>query len=128
MSFYVLDASALIALFHQEPGSDKVAQAIEDGAVLSTVNLAEVTSKLNELGTPDTLIQTAINVLELTIVDFNTELAYKVGLLRPLTKSAGLSLGDRACLALAQHLNLPVLTTDRVWKDLLPAVTVQLIR
>lgn len=124
----VLDASALIALFHQEPGSDKVAQAIEDGAVLSTVNLSEVASKLNELGTPETLIQTAINVLELTIVDFNTELAYKAGLLRPLTKSAGLSLGDRACLALAQHLHLPVLTTDRVWKDLLPAVTVQLIR
>jgi ribonuclease VapC len=124
----VLDASALIALFHQEPGSDKVAQAIEDGAVLSTVNLSEVASKLNELGTPETLIQTAINVLELTIVDFNTELAYKVGLLRPLTKSAGLSLGDRACLALAQHLNLPALTTDLVWKDLLPDVTVQLIR
>jgi ribonuclease VapC len=128
MSTCVLDASALIALFHQEPGSDKVAQAIEDGAVLSTVNLSEVASKLNELGTPETLIQAAINVLELTIVDFNTELAYKVGLLRPLTKSAGLSLGDRACLALAQHLNLPVLTTDRVWRDLIPGVKVQLIR
>jgi ribonuclease VapC len=128
MSSCVLDASALIALFHEEPGSDKVAQAIDDGAVLSTVNLSEVASKLNELGTPETLIQTAINVLELTLVDFNTELAYKVGLLRPLTKSAGLSLGDRACLALAQHLHLPALTTNRVWKDLLPDVTVQLIR
>jgi ribonuclease VapC len=128
MSSCVLDASALMALFHQEPGSDKVAQAIEDGAVLSTVNLAEVTSKLNELGTPEALIQTALNVLELTIVDFNAELAYKVGLLRPLTKSAGLSLGDRACLALAQHLNLPALTTDRVWRDLIPGVNVRVIR
>jgi PIN domain nuclease of toxin-antitoxin system len=128
MSSYVLDASALIALFHQEPGSDKVAQAIEDGAVLSTVNLSEVASKLIELGTPEALIQTAINLLELTIVDFDSELAYKVGLLRPITKNAGLSLGDRACLALAQHLHLPALTTDRVWKDLLPDVTVQLIR
>jgi len=128
MSSCVLDASALIALFHQEPGSDKVAQAIEEGAVLSTVNLSEVASKLNELGIPEALIQTSINVLELTIVDFNAELAYKVGLLRPLTENAGLSLGDRACLALAQHLNLPALTTDRVWKDLLPAITVQLIR
>ncbi len=128
MSSCVLDASALIALFHQEPGSDKVAQAIEEGAVLSTVNLSEVASKLNELGIPEALIQTSINVLELTIVDFNAELAYKVGLLRPLTENAGLSLGDRACLALAQHLNLPALTTDRVWKDLLPAVIVQLIR
>ena len=128
MSSYVLDASALIALFHQEPGSDKVAQAIEDGAVLSTVNLSEVASKLNELGTPEALIQTSINVLELTIVDFNAELAYKAGLLRLITKSAGLSLGDRACLALAQHLHLPVLTTDRIWKDLLPDVTIQLLR
>ena len=128
MSSCVLDASALIALFHQEPGSDKVAQAIEDGAVISTVNLSEVASKLTELGTPGALIQTAIDVLELTLVDFNAELALKAGFLRPLTKSAGLSLGDRACLALAQHLNLPALTSDRVWKDLLPTVIVQLIR
>jgi ribonuclease VapC len=128
MSSCVLDASALIALFHQEPGSDKVAQAIEDGAALSTLNLSEVASKLNEPGTPEALIQTAINVLELTIVDFNAELAYKVGLLRPLTKNAGLSLGDRACLALAQHLNLPALTTDRVWNGLIPGVNVQVIR
>ena len=128
MSSCVLDASALIALFHQEPGSDTVAQAIEDGAALSTVNLSEVASKLNELGTPEALIQTALNVLELTIVDFNAELAYKVGLLRPLTKNAGLSLGDRACLALAQHLNLPALTTDRVWKGIIPGVNVQVIR
>jgi len=128
MSSCVLDASALIALFNQESGSDKVAQAIEDGAVLSTINLSEVASKLNELGTPEAIIQTSINVLELTTVDFNAELAYKTGLLRPHTKIAGLSFGDRACLALAQHLNLPALTTDRVCKDLLPAVTVQLIR
>ena len=128
MSSCVLDASALIALFYQEPGNDKVAEAIEDGAVLSTVNLSEVASKLNELGTPEALIKTAINVLELTTVDFNAELAYKVGLLRPLTKNAGLSLEDRACLALAQHLHLPVLTTDRVWKDLIPGINVRVIR
>jgi len=128
MSSCVLDASALIALFHQEPGSDKVAQAIEDGSVLSAVNLSEVASKFNELGTPEALIQTAINVLELTLVDFNAELAYKVGLLRPLTKSADLSLGVRACLALAQHLNLHALTTDRVWNGLIPGVNVQVIR
>jgi len=128
MSSCVLDASALIALFHQEPGSDKVAQAIEEGAILSTVNLSEVASKLSELGIPDALIQTSINVLELTIFDFNAELAYKAGLLRLPTKSAGLSLGDRACLALAQHLHLPALTIDLAWKDLLPDVTVQLVR
>ena len=52
MSYYVLDASALMALLHEEPGSDKVANAVKNGAANSTVNLSEVASKLNELGTP----------------------------------------------------------------------------
>ncbi len=67
-------------------------------------------------------------MLELTIVDFNTELAYQAGLLSPLTKGAGLSLGDRACLALAQRLGLPALTADRAWKDLSLGIEVQVIR
>lgn len=128
MSSCVLDSSALIALFYREPGSDRVTQAIEDGAAISTVNLAEVASKLNDLGAPEAFIEEAVKVLELTIVDFNSELAYQVGLLRPLTKGAGLSLGDRACLALARHLNLPALTADQAWKDLLLGIEVQVIR
>ena len=60
MSNCVLDSSALIALFHQEPGSDKVTQAIEDGAAISTVNLAEVASKLNDLGAPEAFIEEAV--------------------------------------------------------------------
>jgi ribonuclease VapC len=128
MPHYVLDASALLALLHQEPGSDKVVQAIEDGAAISTVNLSEVASKFNDLGVPETVIEDAINALELTIVDFNAELAYKAGVLRPLTRHVGLSLGDRACIALAQHLDLPALTTDRAWEGLSLGITVQLIR
>jgi len=128
MPHYVLDASALLALLHQEPGSDKVVQAIEDGAAISTVNLSEVASKLNDLGVPEAVIEDAINALELTIVDFNVELAYKVGILRPLTRHVGLSLGDRACLALAQHLDLSALTTDHTWADLSLGITVQVIR
>ena len=128
MPNYVLDASALMALFQEEPGSDKVAQAVKDGAAISTVNLSEIASKLNELDTPQTLIQDAINALGLTIVDFNTELAYQVGLLRPLTRHLGLSLGDRACLALAQYLNLPALTCDRLWKNLSLGIAIEVIR
>jgi ribonuclease VapC len=128
MPHYVLDASALLTLLHQEPGSDKVVQAIEDGAAISTVNLSEVASKLNDLGAPEMVIQDAINALELTIVDFNAELAYKVGALRSLTRHTGLSLGDRACLALAQHLGLPALTSDRAWEALSLEITVQVIR
>jgi ribonuclease VapC len=128
MPNYVLDASALMALFQEESGSDKVAEAVKDGAAVSTVNLSEIASKLNELNTPQTLIQDAINALGLTIVDFNADLAYSVGLLRPLTRHLGLSLGDRACLALAQYLNLPALTSDRLWKNLSLGIAIEVIR
>ena len=128
MPYCVLDASAVMALFHREPGSDKVAQAVLNGAVISTVNLAEVASKLNDLGAPEAFIQDGIKALNLTIVDFNTALSYNVGLLRPLTRRAGHSLGVRACLALAQHLRLPALTTDRVWETLSLGIPVQVIR
>ncbi len=128
MSSYILDASALLVLLKGEPGSERVIEAIRDKAVISAVNFSEVVGKLCDGGMPEEDIHESLDPLELDIVEFDTELAYQAGLLRPLTKNVGLSLGDRACLALAQHLNLPVLTTDRVWKDLLPDVTVQLIR
>jgi ribonuclease VapC len=128
MSSYVLDASALLVLLKGEPGSKRVIEAITDGASISAVNFSEVVGKLRDGAMPEEAIHESLDSLELDIVEFDTVLAYKASLLRTLTKSAGLSLGDRACLALAQHLNLPVLTTDRVWKDLLPTVTVQLIR
>ncbi len=66
--------------------------------------------------------------LELDVVDFDIKHAYRAGMLRPLTRHAGLSLGDRTCLALALQLNLPALTTDRAWEDILLNVTVQVIR
>jgi len=128
MSYYVLDASALIALLHAEPRSEKVARAVEEGSAISTVNLAEVAAKLNDIGTPEAVIQDAINVLRLTVYDFTIEFAFTVGQFRPLTKQAGLSLGDRACLALAHHLHLPALTTDRVWEDLPIDVVVHVLR
>ena len=124
----VLDASALMALFQGESGSERVAEAIKEGAAISAVNLAEVVSKLYEQGTPEAIIKDVIDILPLTIVDFTAMFAYKVGALRPLTKQIGLSLGDRACLALASHLNLPAITTDRIWGTLSLDVAVQVIR
>ncbi|GAC1567575.1 MAG: PIN domain-containing protein [Ktedonobacteraceae bacterium] len=124
----VLDASALMALFQQEPGDEIVAQAIESGAAISTMNLSEVASRLNDLGVPEIFIKNAIQVLKLTIVDFNLDYAYKPSLLRSLTRRVGLSLGDRACLALAQQLNVPAVTADRVWEGVLPGIEVQIIR
>lgn len=128
MNSYVLDASALLALLKGESGSERVVEAITGGASISAVNFSEVVGKLRDGGMPEEAIHESLDPLELDIVQFDRKLAYRAGLLLPFTKKAGLSLGDRACLALAQHLNLPALTTDRIWNGLLPAVTVQLIR
>lgn len=128
MSSYVLDASALLTLLKNEAGSELVATMLEEGAIMSSVNLSEVVTKLTANGIPEDLIRTLLNALKIGIVDFDTHFAYETGLLFPLTKSAGLSLGDRACLALAKHLKLPAVTADRVWEKLSLDVTVHLIR
>jgi PIN domain nuclease of toxin-antitoxin system len=83
---------------------------------------------LNDSNAPEAFIRNAIDALKLTIIPFDIELAYQAGLLRSLTKQAGLSLGDRACLALAWRLKLPVLTTDKVWGKLSLGITIQVIR
>ncbi|HEY5005183.1 MAG TPA: type II toxin-antitoxin system VapC family toxin [Ktedonobacteraceae bacterium] len=124
----VLDASALLALLNGESRSEQVAGMIVEGAAISAVNLAEVVTKLSEIGMPEALIHEVLDSLGLEIIDFDFEQAYQVGLLRPLTRHAGLSLGDRACLALAKQLGLPALTTDRIWEHLAIGVIVQIIR
>jgi PIN domain nuclease of toxin-antitoxin system len=122
----VLDASAVLALLQDEPGSDRVLESLP-GALICSVNLSEVVAKLTELGMPETDIRVALS-LGLEVVAFDEALAYSAGALRPVTRSAGLSLGDRACLALARSRSLPALTTDRAWRDLDIDVTVEVIR
>lgn len=129
MSSCVLDASALMALLRNEPGADAVRQAISQGAAICTVNVSEVVAKLNEAGMPVDDIRQAIQSLGLTVADFNMDLAYQAGVLRAQTRHTrhiGLSLGDRACLALAIHLNLQVVTADRACAALSlgPSITV----
>jgi PIN domain nuclease of toxin-antitoxin system len=128
MSQFVLDASALLALLSREKGWEQVEQAIAGGAAISTVNVAEVVSKLSDAGMPETTIGQVLDLLGLEIVDFNRSQAHHTGMLRPHTKHLGLSLGDRACLALAGTRNLPALTTDRAWENLRLDVTIQMIR
>lgn len=127
MSEVVLDASALLALLNMEPGHEEIARIITHAAI-STVNLSEVAAKLSESSMPGEEIRNALEGLALEAHDFGRELAFQAGLLRPLTRSRGLSLGDRACLALGQQLNLPVLTTDRAWEGLDLEVEVRLVR
>jgi PIN domain nuclease of toxin-antitoxin system len=123
----VLDASALLALLNDEPGSDRVERALP-GAVMSAVNLSEVASKLADVKIPGPEIETTLMGFGLEIVPFDAPQALAAGLLRDQTRALGLSLGDRACLALGISRSLPVLTTDRSWTELELGVEVQAIR
>lgn len=129
MAAHILDASALIALLKAEPGADMVAAAIGD-ARMSTVNIAEVVSHFAHLGMPSAAIDAMLSALPITQIPADAALAHTAGHLRPLTASAGLSLGDRFCLALARHERLPAWTADRAWLDVAHnvGVAVQLIR
>lgn len=123
----VLDASALLALLNSEPGADLVTEALAEAAI-SSVNHSEVIAKLAEGGLPEPVIRQTLDGLGLEIVPFDVGQSYLAGLLRVATRPASLSLGDRACLALAQTLQLPVMTTDRSWSQLNLNVIVELIR
>lgn len=127
MSDVVLDASAVLALLQDEPGSDIVARSLP-GAALSAVNLSEVVAKLTELGLSEADVHAALQGLGLVIHSFEDEMAYATGLLRSRPKSLRLSLGDRAALALGRRLSALVLTTDRAWRGLHLGVKVKVIR
>ncbi|HEX5926743.1 MAG TPA: type II toxin-antitoxin system VapC family toxin [Baekduia sp.] len=123
MSSTVLDASALLAYLLGEPGADAVADAIAGGAVISTVNLGEVLSRVADRGddpadvvlrmTDRGLLDGAISVEPFTTAD-----AIDVGRTRPMTRKHRLSFGDRACLALTRRLELPAVTADKTWSKL----------
>src|SRR5581483_6958269 len=102
---HVLDASALLCLLRAEPGSDAVSEAASYGAWISAVNWAEVLSKLAVEGIPPDVVARQLTELgwlgqALQVVPLDDALARDVARLRPLTRSLGLSLADRACLAL----------------------------
>jgi len=113
----VLDSSAVLALIQSEPGAETVAACLP-GAFLSTVNLAEVLGKLCDQGMGEAEANDLVKSLCIDIVPFDVEQARLCADLRRQAKAWGLSLGDRACLALAISRRLPALTTDRVWAGL----------
>lgn len=127
MSDCVLDASAILVVLNHETGSSKV-EALLPGGFASTVNLAEVAGKLAELGMPISDIRAAIEALGLTIVNFDAPMAFETGSLRSATRKAGLSLGDRACLATGKVLSKTVVTADRTWTTLDVGVKIRSVR
>lgn len=130
----VLDASALLALMLEEPGAMRVSVALDQGAAISTVNWAEVLSRLVEVGgDTEAAARCALPVSDtgaggLTLVPFGDEHAREAARLRVKTRSLGLSLADRAALALARLRGLPVLTTARAWRSLRLAIKIEVIR
>lgn len=124
---YVLDSSAVLALLGNEEGADAV-DAILPLAVMSSVNLAEVISKLQERGGEDEAIDGALADLGLTIISFDRTQADKTGKLRKITRPRGLSLGDRACMALAASRGAIAVTTDKAWKDFDNIARIMLVR
>ncbi len=123
----VLDASAVLALLFGEPGAETVVEHIAAGAAISTVNLAEVATVLVRNGRdPSTVLQplrAQVEVLPYTDAD-----AITTAELYPLVSTRGLSLGDRACLALARRLAVPAVTAEHLWTDLDLDITVDTIR
>ncbi len=124
MAEAVLDASALLALILEEPGAERVEPHVPGGTA-SAVNLGEVVAKLRDLGMAEAHVEEIIAEMQLDVRGHDLMAALAAGHLRPATRSAGLSLADRACLALARTLRLPALTADRGWLGVADAVGVR---
>jgi PIN domain nuclease of toxin-antitoxin system len=124
----VLDASALLAILNQEPGAEKLTPELLSAAAASTVNLCEVHSKLVSRGLdPDGAWEATLTPIR-DAVPFTTEHAKLAGDLVEKTRALGLSLGDRACLALGLALKAPVYTADRSWAKVRVGARIHVIR
>ena len=123
----VADASAILALLKQEPMTLIEPRRLF-GAAISTVTLSEVVERLCNGGATAVEADIAIATLELDVVAFTASHARAAAHLRPLTRQAGLSLADRACLSLGLDLGLSVATADRAWSGVKVGVEIVLIR
>lgn len=111
---HVLDASVILAILLNEPEAERLRSFLPN-SLLGAVNLSEVVAKLQERGMPDAAIDRALGHLDLEVVPFDAAQATAAGKLRAPTRALGLSLGDRACLALALARAMPAVTMDRGW-------------
>ena len=127
MNRVVLDSSALLAYLKRERGGDAVSARLA-GSQLSAVNLAEILTKLMDDGVALEAAEATLSVLSVAVQTFDADDARRAARLRTSTRVRGLSLGDRACIALAQREGIPVLTADRAWAGLDLGVEVVLIR
>lgn len=126
---FILDASALLVVVLRELGAGLVLDALKSGVQMSTVNIAEVASRLHREGWATSQVNAIFEELPIEIVPFDLATAMLTGRYRPQTDHLGLSLGDRACLATANLRASTAVTADRAWLELhLQGVDVQCIR
>jgi len=126
----VLDSSVILAYLLDEQGREAAEQAIAARGIICSVNLAEVMSRLMRDQADAAASADVLLALPVTVADLDARLAIDMGAMVAQTRSLGLSLGDRACLALARRERLPTLTADRIWLQAgtLIGVEVRLIR
>lgn len=123
----VLDASAVLAHIFDEPGGDESVAKFVNGAI-SAVNVTEIVTRLVDAGWNDVAIDAEQKTWAFAVEPYDTALAVEAGALRRATRHRGLSLGDRACLALARRLGVPAYTADRSWGDLDVGVDIRVVR
>lgn len=128
MNEVVLDASAILAILDREPGAEKLTAELLDHAVVSAVNLAEIQTVLVSRGQAHDEAWLDACGLVRDVASFTEDQARITGSLVDQTRSLGLSLGDRACLALGLQLGAPVYTADRAWKKLKLGIPIHLLR
>ncbi len=122
-----IDASAWLAFLGREPGGERVAEWL-GGSLLSAVNYAEVLQKTLAMGATPDRVQAATRAFSVTIVPFEASYALRTAELALATRAQGVSLADRACLALGMAERIPVVTADRHWQQLGLDVELVLIR
>ncbi len=115
MTDIALDASAALAVLTDESGASEVWSHLP-GALISAVNAAEVAAKLVDRGTEVAKTNEFIQRLGLRVIPFDERDVMATARLRQGSRAAGLSLGDRACLALAERHGVPAVTADREWR------------
>lgn len=124
----VLDASALLALIQNEKGADVIRPLLKR-SVMSTINVAEVLTALQRVEIhPKDAIVSVCGIIK-GVIPFDLEQAQCAAELQPYVRYKGLSLGDRACIALGQALQAPVYTADKIWGELqLGNIEINIIR
>lgn len=128
MSNVILDSSALIALIRNEPGAE-IVENLLGNIIMSSVNIAETAAILLAPEMTQEECELLIAPFISSTIQFNTQQAYITASLRSQTKHLGISLGDRACLALGILKNYPVYTADKIWSELnIPGLNIILIR